>query len=125
MIALGSFVPVYLAFVAKQLVADFFLQSKWMAMGKEGEADWLKPLAAHAAIHALITLVIVLVVQPGFWWLALVDFVIHFVIDRGKGVICRKCGLMPTMPAFWWAIGTDQALHQVTHLVYVILLVTA
>lgn len=125
MIALGTFVPIYFAFVAKHLCADFFLQTKWMAIGKEGESDWLQPLAVHAAIHAVGTLVVVLIAAPSFWWLALVDFVVHFAIDRGKGVICRRCGLYPTMPAFWWAIGTDQALHQITHLIYVLLIVTS
>lgn len=125
MIAVGSLIPIYLAFVAKHLMCDFFLQTAWMALGKEKTEGWVAPLFVHAGIHALSTLIVVLVVLPAFWWLALVDLVIHAAIDRGKGVVCRGLGLSPSSRAFWWALGIDQALHHVTHFVYVLLLLTA
>ena len=45
----------FFAFLAKQFVADFLLQSQWMAFGKERAERWIAPLLAHASIHAALT----------------------------------------------------------------------
>ncbi|KQT42929.1 hypothetical protein ASG43_15355 [Aureimonas sp. Leaf454] len=120
-IPLQPLVLVYLAFVAKQLLADFFLQSGWMVFGKKAEAGWLAPLLVHAAIHALGTFLIALAIAPALWWLGLVDLVVHAAIDRAKAVWSR--GLDVSNGAFWWAFGSDQAAHQLTHFVFVLALV--
>jgi hypothetical protein len=112
---------VYLAFAAKQLLADFFLQSGWMAFGKKADRHWLAPLLAHAALHGIGTLLIALVAAPSFWWLGLVDFVLHAAIDRIKAVLSR--GLDMARGPFWWAFGLDQAAHQLTHFAFVLCLV--
>ena len=125
MISISALAAVYLAFVVKQLLADYFLQTIWMVTGKGAERGWVVPLAAHAGIHAAGTLLIVLAVRPSFWWLAAVDFVVHFAIDRGKALAVRRLGYAMTDSGFWWAIGTDQALHQVTHFAFVLLLLVA
>jgi hypothetical protein len=125
MIAIGPLLAVYLAFAAKHLVADYYLQTAWMALGKERAEGWVAPLAAHAAIHAAGTLVIVVVMRPSFWWLALVDFLVHGAIDRGKGLTVRRLHLSLDRAGFWWAIGTDQTLHQITHFAYVVVLLAA
>jgi hypothetical protein len=39
-------------FAVKHFVADFPLQSNWMARGKEAETGYLAPLSAHAAFMA-------------------------------------------------------------------------
>ena len=123
MIDVGPLVAVYVAFVAKHLLADYYFQTRWMALGKERADGWIAPLAIHVGIHAAGTLVIALTVRPSLWWLALIDFVVHGAIDRGKGLAGRRLGLSPDRPGFWWTIGTDQALHQLTHFAYVIALV--
>ena len=125
MISVSALVTVYLAFAVKQLVADYFLQTAWMVHGKGAERDWVIPLAAHAGIHAAGTLLIVLAVRPSFWWLAAVDFVLHFAIDRGKALAVRRLGYSVMDSGFWWAIGSDQALHQVTHFAFLLLILTA
>jgi hypothetical protein len=84
--------------------------------GKNRASDWILPLCAHTGLHGLGTLLIVLPVKPALWWLALVDFAIHTVIDRGKGLIGRRTHFPPTDTRFWWLIGLDQFLHQVTHI---------
>jgi hypothetical protein len=43
--------------------------------------------AAHCAWHASLTGAIVLVVAPDLWWLALIDFIAHASVDRGKGLL--------------------------------------
>lgn len=120
MIPVGSLIGVYVAFVFKHLLGDYYLQTQWMALGKERRRGWLAPLAAHAGVHALGTLAIVLVVRPSLWWLAPVDFVVHGAIDRGKALVGQSLALTKEDRTFWWAIGTDQALHQVTHFAYVV-----
>jgi len=115
----------YLAFRVKQVVCDFFLQTSWMALTKgnplkEGGA---RALMAHAGVHALGTLLIVLVAAPRFWWLAIVDFVVHAAIDKFKARINAKYGWTYNDTHYWWAFGIDQEAHNLTHLVYIIILV--
>ncbi|WP_246318816.1 DUF3307 domain-containing protein [Peteryoungia desertarenae] len=107
-----------LIFILKQLLGDFFLQTRWMASGKESKTDWLLPLAAHAAIHAALTLSICLIFAPHLAWLAIVDFIVHFVIDRAKAVTKISYGLTADRRAYWWLFGTDQTLHHLTHLAF-------
>jgi hypothetical protein len=125
MIPIGRLVIVYVAFVVKHLVADFALQTGWMAEGKANSTSWIAPLATHAGIHAAGTLIIVLLARPSLWWLAPIDFVIHCVIDRGKALVTTHLNITIKDRGFWWSIGIDQALHQLTHFTYVLLLVAA
>jgi hypothetical protein len=59
----------------------------------------------------------------GFFWgwisvpLAVLDFVIHYLIDLCKMKTNRHFALCPTKhPQFWWLTGLDQFLHQITYL---------
>jgi hypothetical protein len=124
MIAIGPLIAVYVAFVVKHLLADYYLQTAWMVKGKGRESDWVMPLAVHAGVQAAGTLLIILAARPSLWWLAVVDFVLHFAIDRGKVLVGRRCGLTIDKSAFWWAIGTDQFLHQITNFAFVLIIVT-
>lgn len=115
----------YLAFRVKQVLCDFFLQSSWMALTKakplnEGGAG---ALCLHAGIHAVATLVVMLMFAPPFWWLAIVDFFIHFSIDKIKAIITTKMNWTYKDNSYWWAFGIDQEAHNLTHLAYIILLV--
>ena len=103
-------------FSLKHFVADFILQTGWIALGKDCRDDWAKPLAAHVAIHAALALAIILVVAPRLWWLALVDLAIHFVIDRGKTLAGRWGRWGPDNARYWWLFGLDQLLHQLTNI---------
>ena len=56
----------YLAFRAKQVICDFFLQTGWLALTKEAtqtREGW-KALAIHAGIHAAFTFMLVVVFAP-------------------------------------------------------------
>lgn len=118
-----SLVVLYLLFRFKHFACDFLLQTDWMALmkGKPGREGYTA-LFTHTAIHAAGTLVIVLFFAPALWWLALVDFVVHSVIDRIKGVFTYKQGWNPKDTVFWWTLGADQEAHNLTHLAYIVII---
>ena len=122
MISTAWIVGAVIAFLFKHLIADFLLQTAWMANGKEQAQGWLAPLAAHVAIHAAATGLIFWLWAPAYVWMAGVDFVVHFAIDRAKGVAGRALGVDSTKTMFWWLIGVDQTLHHLTHLGFALLI---
>lgn len=113
----------YIVFRIKHFACDFMLQTDWMALtkGRPGKEGY-QALFSHTLIHALGTLLIVLAFAPALWWLALVDFVIHSVVDRLKGLITIKKGWKTNDTLFWWAFGADQELHNFTHLAYIVVI---
>ena len=114
LVPVGTMAALAVAMIVKHYLADFVLQGDWMAQGKEREHGWLVPLTIHAACHAALTLGVALVVAPRLWWLALVDFAIHFSVDRAKSVVARKGRWTPADVQFWWLLGFDQMLHALT-----------
>jgi hypothetical protein len=115
-ISIWSMALLAAVFSLKHFFADFVLQTRWIALGKDRRVDWLAPLAAHVGIHAGLALAIILIVAPRLWWLALIDLVVHFAIDRGKSLVGRwgRCG--PQDARYWWLFGFDQLLHQLTNI---------
>lgn len=69
----------------KHLIADYFLQGKYM-LGKFKTKGWILPLAAHAGVQALFTLGMTLFFTSpvNALGLAVLDFTIHFLMDRAK-----------------------------------------
>jgi Protein of unknown function (DUF3307) len=121
--SIAWFAALYAAFALKQFLADFVLQSDWMAAGKEQARGWAVPLAAHAGCHAILTLLLTLAIVPGLWWLGLVDFLVHGGIDRAKALASRRFNLKPNGTGWWWIFGADQLLHHLTHLAFIVLIV--
>ena len=113
----------YVVFRLKHLMCDFMLQSDWMALdkGKPGSQGY-KALFTHTLIHAMGTLLVMVVFAPALWWLALVDFLIHSTIDRLKGVLTFNKGWKAKDTMFWWAFGVDQELHNLTHIAFVVMI---
>ena len=65
------------------IVADFFLQTKWMVAGKEnGGKQRMMMLTLHSLIHSLIAYLFV--GEWTLWYIAIVIFVTHFFIDWCK-----------------------------------------
>lgn len=65
------------------IVADFFLQTKWMVEGKEnGGNRSMIVLTLHSLIHSLMAYLIV--GEWASWYIAIVIFVTHFFIDWCK-----------------------------------------
>lgn len=113
------------AFLIKHFLADFLLQTDWMAAGKDRPKGWLLPLAAHAGVHGAMTAALFLAVAPPLAWLGLADMLIHGIIDRLKSISTRRSALTPRQTAFWWLFGLDQSLHHLTHIVLAIVLAAA
>jgi hypothetical protein len=112
-------------FLIKHLIADFFVQTQWMVVGKGKASGWLWPLTAHSAIHAAGTLAICLVLAPALSWLAAIDFVVHFGLDRFKEVFARRASVTPSDPMFWRLLGIDQCLHGLTHFIFALCIAAA
>jgi hypothetical protein len=118
-----ALIVLYLLFRLKHFACDFLFQTDWMALmkGKPGKEGY-RALFTHTAIHALGTLIVTVIFAPALWWLGVVDFVVHSIIDRVKGVFTYSKGWTPKDTVFWWTLGADQEAHNLTHLVYVIVI---
>lgn len=115
---LGSALSLFFAFCIGHALADFPLQGEFLAHGKNRhltppilasgneppKSIWLYCLTAHCLIHA------------GFVWLitgsallAFIELVVHWIIDALKS-------------EGKFDFGTDQWLHVITKVVYVVLI---
>ena len=115
-VPVGALIGWMLLLTVKHVIADFVLQNSWMAIGKDQRKGWAPPLLAHCLVHFAVALVLILIVAPQFWFVALIDFAIHLTIDRAKGFIASRFGVTQGKqhPWFWTLIGVDQALHHLT-----------
>lgn len=104
-------------FQLKHLVGDYILQTGWMVRGKtKAGPGYIFPLAVHVFVHAATTLVIVMIVNPSLWYLALFDFGAHFIMDRIKSspyLLGRYTNM--NKQSFWIPFGIDQMVHHLTH----------
>ena len=118
-------------FQLKHFVCDYPLQTQYM-LGKMQATGWIQPLAAHAAVHAIGTFIITIIVfNPAYYLdtvtlavtLAIVDFIVHFMVDRIKASPKLGGRFNPTQPYFWWALGADQMAHHLTHYLFIAIIV--
>lgn len=118
-----SLILLYTLFRLKHFACDFLFQSDWMALmkGKPGKEGYTA-LFSHTAIHAAGTAIVTIIFAPALWWLGLVDFVVHSVVDRVKGVFTYNKGWTPKDTVFWWTLGADQEAHNFTHFAYIIVI---
>ena len=113
-----------IVFQIKHFVADFPLQFPYMLKKVNSGWDFVWPLSLHCGVHSLITLSIVLLVAPSLWWLAPMDFAIHFLMDRiksGPRYLGRFNDSHRT--SYWVALGFDQMVHHLTHLLIIWLII--
>src|ERR1700677_369679 len=70
----------------KHFLADYPLQGKYMLGKFKKSPDYILPLLAHVGVHGAFTLVIATAFHSGFapWGLAIIDMVLHFIMDRIK-----------------------------------------
>jgi hypothetical protein len=124
-------------FQVKHVLADYFLQGRYMLGKFKPFPDYILPLMAHVAVHAGFTFLIGLAF--GCHWLdasrlAIIDLTVHFIMDRIKAspkLLGRYKALskpeyllsmfnndskaMKSNTYFWWALGFDQFIHHLTH----------
>ncbi len=111
------FLALLIIYQVKHFAADFLFQNVWMLQKSRAGWEFVLPLSTHCAIHSAFTLAIVLYVNPSLWWLAVVDLVTHFIMDRIKAGP-RYMGRFSDMrsQAFWICFGFDQMVHHLTHI---------
>jgi len=44
----------------------------------------------HCLVHLAVSLLLIVVVAPRFWFVAFIDFAIHITVDRLKGIARRR-----------------------------------
>jgi hypothetical protein len=103
-----------LVLTVKHVIADFVLQNSWMAIGKDQKTGWALPLLAHCLVHLAVSMALILIIAPRFWFVAIIDFLIHIAVDRAKGLCASTFDMHLEHPWFWTLIGVDQALHHLT-----------
>jgi len=105
-----------LLFQFKHLLADWVWQSGWMVRNK---AAWGHPGGlAHAAMHAVLTLPILLFAGLGVFSalaVGLVEFAVHYHTDWAKANYTRSRGHTPKDKSYWVWMGIDQFAHQITY----------
>lgn len=113
-------------FQIKHFIADFPLQGRYMMRKVRPGWEFIVPLSFHCGVHAVLTLMVCLLVRPSFWWLAILDFIVHFVMDRIKSGP-RYLGRFNDISrsSYWIALGFDQMVHHLTHMYIVWVLLTA
>ncbi len=84
------------------LLGDFVLQTNSFNSKKEKHKLKSPHLYIHAIIHGV--LVLLLLLDWSYWWMALIVMISHFVIDTGKLYLTHKKNSR-------WMFAIDQLLH--------------
>lgn len=108
----------------KQFLADFCFQNNYMLQKDRKGWDFIYPLGLHSAVHGIMTFLICLYFNPSVWWLAAIDFVLHFSMDRLRSSP-RYLGQYNNVQQaiFWRIFGFDQMFHHLTHLFIIWILI--
>jgi Protein of unknown function (DUF3307) len=113
---------VLILFHIKHYFGDFVLQSNYMLGKGKGGVAWILPLSAHCAVHAILSLFIILVVTPSLFWLVGLEFIAHFLIDKLKVSYKLPSGDWGAnkgkyLNQYYMAFGLDQLAHQLCYVV--------
>ena len=103
----------------RHFICDYLLQNRYM-LGKFNAKGWVLPLAAHVGTVAIGTWIITFFITYNFVLaieLMIIDFIIHFSMDRIKASPYIFGKLKPDNPRFWRVLGTDQTVHHFTDLI--------
>jgi len=110
-------------FQIKHFIADFVLQTDYMASNK---GTFLHPGGIyHSLIQAVFSLGILLMfVDPVVAiFFSFIDLFLHYFIDFFKMNINKRKCLTPHQKHFWTLLGFDQLLHQLTYLMIVLAMI--
>ena len=113
--------------LVKHAVADLWLQSRFNNKPKYGEKEQLlKPkLWLHSLDHAVLTAGVTLIFAGLYWALiiAVVDFVLHSIIDYAKRIYALRTNLNTNQNKFWKVHALDQIAHFSCYLLYVLMII--
>lgn len=113
----GSVLLLLCALQVKHLFADFFLQTPKMLSGRCAYVHVGR--AQHAGVHVLGSAIVFLLFGAPVMFilvLGVLEWVVHFHIDFGKARFSERRKLHPQQAMFWQAMGSDQALHQLSYI---------
>lgn len=111
-----------LLFTVKHFFVDFVFQTQEEIDHKGTYLDYRG--VKHSVKHGLGTLLVLVGIGASFefsWVYCAADFLIHYHIDWLKMNATRN--LTPADSNFWTWLGFDQALHQLTYLLLVAIIV--
>lgn len=114
--SVGSLLLLMCLLQVKHMFADFFLQTSIMLRGRGRYAHMGRLL--HVLLHGALTagILLMLGVAPALALaLVLFEIVVHFHIDYFKSRFTAERNLTPAQATYWRALGADQALHQLTY----------
>ncbi len=108
--------------VIKHALADLVLQSR-LTTGDKSNLKSPKGYI-HAADHSLLTFVVCIFFTGilNAILIALLDFVLHFLIDYIKTRSVRRFNVQVNTSTFWVVQGIDQIAHYSCYFLYVLLL---
>lgn len=111
--------------LAKHMIFDFVLQSRYQLANKHiyGHPGGLQ----HASLHALGTVVAILIARPTLavaLLVIVVEFAIHYHVDWAKERLLRRRGWKIDDARRWVAFGADQLLHNLSYLAITAVLVS-
>ena len=113
-----------IAFQVKLFICDYLLQTEFM-FGKFKDDDWVLPLQQHCFVHAIGTLLICLFAtdnQALIMVLPLLDFVLHFTMDRVKASSKILGRFKMENKLFWWSLGFAQMFHHLSHYIIIFII---
>ena len=111
--------------LVKHAVADLWLQSRFNGKKRYGEKEnLLKPkLYLHSLDHAGLTFFVTLIFAGIYWAIiiAIIDFVLHSVIDYAKRIYTLRTSLTTNSDKFWKVQALDQIAHFSCYMLYVLM----
>jgi hypothetical protein len=110
----------------KHLICDFILQTPYQFLNK---GKYAHPGGfIHAGLHALGSVIPVLLLTDAAWFVAAivgVEFMVHYHVDWLKEQINHRLRISYDSALYWTVFGADQFIHQITYLVMVAVLARA
>ena len=112
--------------LVKHAIADLWLQSRFNQT-KYGDKQKLTTpkLWLHSLDHAVLTAGVTLIFAGLYWALiiAVVDFVLHSIIDYAKRVYTVRKNITTKQNLYWKIQAIDQIAHFSCYLLYVLMIV--
>ena len=106
----------------KHFICDYPLQNAYM-LNKMKEKGWVLPLLSHSIVHGVGTFIVFVLYDFKIACiLAILDVILHFIVDRIKASpkLLNRWGIDKSM--FWNMLGLDQMMHHIINILFVYVL---